>query len=100
MNKAGMNDSENDANVPLESSCEFDQEGHCISCSDQALPATILSVDHETGVAVAIVNNMQEEVDVTLVGNVTPGDVLLVHGGVAISAYESEGQDDMAPGGR
>ena len=65
-------------------SCSLDAEAHCITCSDQALPVTVLRVDSETGLALVIVQGVTEEVDITLVENVAPGDMLLVHGGVAI----------------
>ncbi len=50
--------------------CELDAEGHCITCSDEAQDKT-------------------EEVDITLVEDVVPGDWLLVHGGVAIANVEN-----------
>jgi hypothetical protein len=64
--------------------CIPDAEGHCVTCSDEALPATVLSVDEASGLALVQVNDTTEEVDITLVEDVVPGDVLLVHGGVAI----------------
>ena len=66
--------------------CIPDSEGHCITCSDEALPVKVLHVDQETGLALVTVNDMTEEVDITLVEDVTPGDMLLVHGGVAIAS--------------
>jgi hydrogenase maturation factor len=75
-------------NSPLEvadnSSCERDAEGHCITCSDEALPASVICVNQHTGIACVRINDAMEEVDITLMDNVVPGDVLLVHGGVAI----------------
>lgn len=65
-------------------SCSLDSEGHCITCSDEALPVTVVRVDAEAGLALVTVQGVTEEVDITLVENVTPGDTLLVHGGVAI----------------
>ena len=65
-------------------SCELDAEGHCITCSDEALPAKILRIDEETGLALVEVKDTTEEIDITLVDNVAPGDLVLVHGGVAI----------------
>jgi len=65
-------------------SCSLDSEGHCITCSDEALPVTVLSVDAGTGLALVTVQGVTEEVDITLVESVAPGDMLLVHGGVAI----------------
>lgn len=65
-------------------SCELDAEGHCITCSDEALPATVLHVDSEKGLALVTVQDTTEEIDITLVESVVPGDLVLVHGGVAI----------------
>jgi hydrogenase maturation factor len=65
-------------------SCERDVEGHCITCSDEALPARVLCVDQQMGVACVSINDAMEEVDITLMDDVVPGDLLLVHGGVAI----------------
>jgi hydrogenase maturation factor len=59
--------------------------GQCITCSDTASPATVLRVDQDGGLALAAVGEMTEEIDITLVGAVAPGDVVLVHGGVAIA---------------
>jgi hypothetical protein len=68
--------------------CTPTADGHCVTCSDEALQARVLRVDEETGLA--LVEMMAEEVrteeiDITLVENVMPGDLLLVHGGVAIA---------------
>jgi hydrogenase maturation factor len=49
----------------------------------------VVSVNEENGLALVIVGGVEEEVDVTLVEQIAPGDVLLVHGGVAIGhVYE------------
>ena len=71
--------------LPMQgASCELDSEGHCVTCSDEALPAKILRVDEETGLALVEVKDTTEEIDITLVDSVAPGDLVLVHGGVAI----------------
>ncbi|MDQ5852450.1 MAG: HypC/HybG/HupF family hydrogenase formation chaperone [Chloroflexota bacterium] len=67
-------------------SCAAD--GHCVTCSDEALPATVVRVDHEAGLAVVAVDGGTAEIDVTLVDAVEPGHVLLIHGGVAIAHLE------------
>lgn len=66
-------------------SCEFDTEGHCITCSDEALQVRVLHVDQENRLALVTINDTPEEIDITLVESVGPGDRLLVHGGVAIA---------------
>lgn len=75
------------------SSCELDADGHCITCSDEALPARVLQVDSEAGLALVAVKDATEEIDITLVDSVAPGDLLLVHGGVAI-AQAGEASDE------
>lgn len=71
--------------IPISNaSCVLDAEGHCVTCSDEALPVQVLRVDQETGLALVTVKDTTEEVDITLVEDVAPGDMLLVHGGVAI----------------
>lgn len=72
--------------MPMQgASCGLDAEGHCVTCSDEALPAKILRVDSETGLALVEVKDTTEEIDITLVESVAPGDMVLVHGGVAIA---------------
>lgn len=71
-------------------SCALDAEGHCITCSDEAQPATILRVDVEAGIAFVTIQNTTEEIDITLVDDVAPGSVVLVHGGVAIANITDE----------
>lgn len=73
--------------------CGFGEGGSCITCSDEALPARVLSVDTPTGLALVEVSGTTTEIDVTLVETVAPGDWLLVHGGVAIAHAEEVGDD-------
>ena len=68
-----------------EARCMLDAEGHCITCSDEALPARVVWVDQQAGLALVTMQNAQEvEIDTSLVEEVAPGDWLLIHGGVAI----------------
>jgi hypothetical protein len=73
------------ARLETGASCILDAGGHCITCSDEALEVRVLSIDAETGLARVAVKDVTEEVDITLVESVVPGDLLLVHGGVAIA---------------
>lgn len=73
--------------------CIPDAEGHCITCSDEAVRVTVLRVDEETEVAQVKVQAQAEEVDISLIECVAPGDVLLVHGGVAIGRVEETNDD-------
>lgn len=68
-----------------DSSCKLDTEGHCITCSDEALHVRVLNVDQENGLALVTIDDTSEEIDITLVERVGPGDILMVHGGVAIA---------------
>lgn len=60
-------------------------DGHCITCSDDAVAVTVVSIDDTTGLAQVTVEDVVEEVDITLIDEVTVGDMVLVHGGVAIT---------------
>jgi hydrogenase maturation factor len=80
--------------VTSNTSCERDVEGHCITCSDEALPARVLRVDQQTGIACVSINDAMEEVDITLIDEVVPGDLLLVHGGVAIGNTDDHSSRD------
>ena len=74
---------------PIEDvSCTLDAEGHCITCSDEALQVRVLYVDEENGLAQVTLNGMVEEIDVSLVESIAPGDIVLVHGGVAIERVD------------
>jgi hypothetical protein len=64
--------------------CEPDAHGRCITCGDEALPATVLQIDELLGTAVVAVENETTEIDISLVDDVAVGQVLLVHGGVAL----------------
>ena len=62
--------------------------GHCITCSDEATPARVLRIDVASGLALVAVGDASEEIDISLVDALVPGDVVLVHGGVAIAKVE------------
>jgi hydrogenase maturation factor len=97
--------------------CNRDAEGHCTTCSDEALPARILRIDETTGLALVTLNagvqgpdrhmgmfpdapsslpevsgDAIEEVDITLLESAAVGDEILVHGGVAIAHVKIEGE--------
>jgi HupF/HypC family protein len=65
--------------------CSPATRDHCITCSDEALPARVLSVDRERATAVVALGDTTTEIDITLINDVTPGATLLIHGGVALS---------------
>jgi hydrogenase maturation factor len=70
--------------------CTPDESGRCITCSDEALPARVIEVDSALALALVEVNQGTIEVDISLVDEVTVGQVLLVHGGVAIARLSEE----------
>jgi hydrogenase maturation factor len=56
-------------------------DGHCVTCSDEAAPMRVLAIrDESTALCEGDVVVMTE-----LVGSVGPGDELLVHAGTAIA---------------
>jgi hypothetical protein len=73
-------------NAPNPPRCSAENEP-CITCSDQALPARVLSIDHARGLALVEIGQTTAEIDVTLIEDVQPGDTLLVHEGVALSLW-------------
>jgi len=65
-------------------SCSLDVQRHCATCADEVRPAMVLSVDDAAGLALVTIGDTSGEVDISLVDQVEPGQVLLIHGGVAI----------------
>ncbi len=65
---------------------------HCITCSDEAVTVRVLSVDQESALAKVevVLGGATEEVDISLVDAVTPGDMLLAHGGVALARVSGD----------
>jgi hydrogenase maturation factor len=61
----------------------------CITCSDEGQVAEVQSV-HADGVADVIVQGRPETVDASLVDPVGPGDLVLVHAGVALATLGGE----------
>ncbi|GEM_PF-905341 len=84
--------------LPDALSCAFGAAGGCPTCSDEALPARVLSVGDETGLALVEIEGTTAEIDVTLVDAVAPGDWLLTHGGVAIGRMEERHEQPIIRG--
>jgi hydrogenase assembly chaperone HypC/HupF len=68
--------------------CSFENLGYCVTCSDEAIPAQVVSIEPASGMAVVQIGQETAEVDVTLVEQLAPEDWVLVHGGVAIATLE------------
>jgi hydrogenase maturation factor len=62
--------------------CDHDE--HCITCGDVAVEMRVLRVDAERGLALCQADGETETVETELVGQVAPGDGLLVHAGTAL----------------
>jgi hydrogenase maturation factor len=63
----------------------------CITCGDEALPRTVVRVDGARGLALcADGDGARTQVEIALLDGVAPGDVLLVHAGVAIAHAAEE----------
>lgn len=76
--------------LAVDLSCALDTEGHCITCADEARSARVLGVDQEAGLALVAVEGATEQIDISLVEGVARGDLLLVHGGVALERLGAE----------
>ena len=86
--QAGLGEEVQSTHNPV---CGLGEADYCITCSDEALPARVVTVERQTGLALVEVLGARTEIDVTLIEAVTPGDWLLIHGGVAIARIEEEG---------
>jgi hydrogenase maturation factor len=59
---------------------------HCLTCSDDAIAARVVSVDGLEAVIAAAPDS--ERVAIDLVPDARPGDVLLCHAGIALERLE------------
>jgi hydrogenase maturation factor len=63
------------------SACDPHQE-HCITCGDVGVEMEVLAL--RDGLALCTAGGEQREVEVALLDDVVPGDVLLVHADVGL----------------
>ncbi|HEU5198835.1 MAG TPA: HypC/HybG/HupF family hydrogenase formation chaperone [Ktedonobacterales bacterium] len=82
-----------EAGVPL---CGLGEQGHCVICSDEVARARVVSVNATSFLAEAAVGDMTLEIDISLVEEVTPGEWVLVQGGVAIGRLGAP-DDECSP---
>ena len=66
-------------------------EHGCITCADEGVEVTVVAAAADGLAECADGNGVAGEVDVALVGDVAPGDALLVHAGVAIARLDPAG---------
>jgi hydrogenase maturation factor len=57
---------------------------HCITCGDQGIPMRVVALEGDGLARCQIADESDSTVDVQLVGDVAPGDLVLVHAGVAL----------------
>ena len=60
-------------------------DGHCVTCSDEAVPMLVLEADGFGLARCEDPDGVPSDVMTDLVGEVAPGDALLVHAGTAIA---------------
>lgn len=59
-------------------------DNHCLTCSDELLSVRVVLV-YDVGTALVELGGLREEIDISLIGQVRPGDILLAHAGVALA---------------
>jgi hypothetical protein len=64
------------------------EDGMCVTCTDEGRPAEVASLLGGGLVAVRTARGA-ETIDASLIGDVAPGDLLLVHAGAAIERLDS-----------
>ncbi len=62
---------------------------HCITCGDQGIPMRVVALEGD-GLARCRISDNDSTVDVQLVGDLAPGDLVLVHAGVALARLGPE----------
>jgi hydrogenase assembly chaperone HypC/HupF len=63
---------------------------HCVTCSDEGLPMSVVRVDEARGLALCRGDDgARQSVEIALVEPVAVGQVLLVHAGTAIARLDS-----------
>ncbi len=67
-----------------------DPAGHCITCGDDGVPMRVLRVDPRRLATCLADDGTHHTVDVELIGEVGPGDAVLVHAGVALARLAGE----------
>lgn len=65
-------------------------DGVCITCSDEGRMAEVAIV-HDGGSAEVVAAGMRETIDISLIDEVMPGDLVLVHAGVALTVLAEHG---------
>lgn len=64
---------------------------HCLTCGDVLLSVCVVAIYQDTNLALVEIDGQREEVDISLIEQITVGDILLVHGGVALDRQAGPG---------
>lgn len=78
--------------LPQSGACAFYKET-CITCSDAGIPARVVSVKGDDALCEDAAGG-RAEIAIELVAPVSPGEVLLTHGGVAIGRVSEQTADE------
>jgi hydrogenase assembly chaperone HypC/HupF len=62
--------------------------GHCVTCSDEGVPMRVIELGADGVAACLDDDGTQHDVLTDLVGAPLPGDIVLVHAGVALARLE------------
>lgn len=73
-----------------ETICARDETNPCLTCSDAVETVRVIRLDETSGLALVEWKQDTLEIDVSLLEVVRPGDLLLIHGGVALSLAEGQ----------
>jgi hydrogenase assembly chaperone HypC/HupF len=66
-----------------------DDPHHCVTCADEGVAMRVVAVDAERGLALCGGGRGDRaSVEIALVGEVAPGDALLVHAGTALARLD------------
>jgi hydrogenase expression/formation protein HypC len=68
--------------------CTLDHDG-CVVCSDAGIPVRVISIEGDDALCEDSAGN-QTEIAIELVAPVAEGEILLTHGGVAISKVKTK----------
>jgi hydrogenase maturation factor len=61
-------------------------DGHCVTCSDEAVEMCVVRIDDARGLALCeSADGVRSSVEIALVAPVRPAERLLVHAGTAIA---------------
>ncbi len=76
--------------------CLTEHDGHCITCSDEGVPMTVIALDGGSGLATCEDGaGARCTIDLGLLDDVALGTVLLTHAGTAIAMLTGDGRSGV-----